>query len=128
MLTEFILQGASVAIAINFLAAGFLAWLHPILVKAISYSGTLGLFAGFNLIAFVLIFLFVEETGGVRLEGLGRLFREPKRNFVRFQVFDFLPWLAKLLIGKSRLQDRPKWVINNEGAEGGSHAGQVQSG
>ncbi|KAM5348985.1 hypothetical protein ACJ41O_008808 [Fusarium nematophilum] len=109
--------GASVAIGINFLFAGFLAFLQPLLVTAIGYSGTLGLFAGFNVISFVLIFLFVEETGGIRLEDLGLVFREPKTEFVRFQVSNFLPWLGKYLMGKSRLEDRPRRIVNSEEGE-----------
>ncbi|KAH6867592.1 hypothetical protein B0T10DRAFT_524292 [Thelonectria olida] len=109
--------GASIAIAVNFLCAGILAWLHPLLTEKIKVSGTLGLFAGLNMVAMVLIFLLVEETGGVRLEALGLVFREKKRDFMRFQVCEFLPWLGKLFIRKSKLENQPKWMVNCEQVE-----------
>ncbi|KEZ43218.1 hypothetical protein SAPIO_CDS4895 [Scedosporium apiospermum] len=106
--------GASMAISVNFLFAGVLAWLLPCLDRGIEVSGTLGVFAGLNLAAFILVFLLVEETGGVRLEALGIVFKEPKRDFMRFQVFEFMPWLGNFLIGRSRWEDRPARMINYE--------------
>ncbi|WZH50326.1 MFS domain-containing protein [Fusarium acuminatum] len=105
--------GASLAISINLIFAGLLAWLQPLLVAGINFGGTLGVFAGLNVVAFVLIFLLVEETSGVPLESLGRVFNEPKRDLFRFQVLDFLPWLGKFLLGRSTLDKRPKREIDS---------------
>jgi len=107
-------QGASVPISINLFFAGLLAFIFPHLLNAINYAGTLGLFAGFNVIAFVSIFLLVEETGGVRLEALGLVFRERKRDFIRFQVRVFLPWLGRFLLLKESWGSRPRRMVNYE--------------
>ncbi|KAM0554046.1 hypothetical protein ACHAPJ_007121 [Fusarium lateritium] len=104
--------GASLAISINFLFAGLLAWLQPLLVEGINFGGTLGLFAGLNIAALILIFLLVEETGRVPLEALGVVFSVPKKEFVHFQVFDFLPWLGRFLLGRASLADRPQRVFD----------------
>jgi hypothetical protein len=93
---------------------GVLTVLVPYMRKSLKYGGILGLFAGFNVISFVAIFLLVEETGGIRLEALGLVFRERKRDFMRFQVVYFLPWLGKFLIGKESLHTRPKRLIDQE--------------
>lgn len=45
--------------------------------------------------AFVLVFLFVEETRLVSLEDLDFVYAVPKSTFTRFQVFDYLPWLMR---------------------------------
>ncbi|KAF4958984.1 hypothetical protein FSARC_10887 [Fusarium sarcochroum] len=106
--------GASLAISINFLFAGLLAWLQPLLVDGINFGGTLGVFSGLNIAAFVLIFLLVEETGRVPLEALGVVFNQSKGDFVHFQAFNFLPWLCKFLLRKSSLTDRPERVFDYE--------------
>lgn len=48
--------------------------------------GTLGFFAGLNIVAFVLIFLFVEETEQLTLEELDKVFDNPKRQFVKERI------------------------------------------
>lgn len=55
----------------------------------------LGAFAGFNLVAFVLVFLYVEETRLVSLEDLDFVYAVPKSVFWRFQAFTYLPWLLR---------------------------------
>jgi hypothetical protein len=114
-------QGASIAISINLLFAGLLAFVVPHLINTINYSGTLGLFAGFNLVALVSVF---QETGGIRLDALGFVFRERKRDFVHFQVFRFLPWLGTFLVGRESLASRPRRLIDFERVDTETHPGQ----
>ncbi|KAG5744175.1 hypothetical protein H9Q69_013680 [Fusarium xylarioides] len=104
--------GASLAISINLLFAGLLAWLQPLLVAGIEFGGTLGVFAGLNVVAFVLIFLLMEETSGVPLESLGSVFKQPKTDLIRFQVFEFLPWFGRFLLGRSSLAERPERTVD----------------
>jgi hypothetical protein len=49
-------------------------------------AGTLGFFAGLNIVAFVLIFFFVEETKQLTLEELDQVFDNPKSQFATYQV------------------------------------------
>ena len=69
-------------------------------------GGCLGLFAGLNLLAFVLVFLLVEETKRRSLEDLDWIFAVPKRTFVRYQMQTYLPWfLRRYFIGVR--EDKP---------------------
>jgi hypothetical protein len=80
---------------INFLFAGLLAWLQPLLVAGINFGGTLGVFSGLNVISFFLIFLLVEQTHGTDLEYLGRVFRRSKLEFVRLQFHKLVPLFGR---------------------------------
>ncbi|KAL7767241.1 hypothetical protein ACKLNR_001542 [Fusarium oxysporum f. sp. zingiberi] len=104
--------GASLAISINLLFAGLLAWLQPLLVAGIRFGGTLGVFAGLNVVAFVLIFLLMEETSGVPLESLRSVFDQPKVDLIHFQLFEFLPWFVRFILGQSSLAGRPERTVD----------------
>lgn len=58
-------------------------------------GGSLGLFSGLNVVAFVLIFLLVEETKRRSLEDLDLIFAVSKKRFIQFQMSDMLPWFFK---------------------------------
>jgi hypothetical protein len=61
------------------------------------------IFAILNLVAFVLVFLLVEETKRRTLEELDHIFAVSKRKFMRYQLFDNLPWLIRCrLFGKKQ--------------------------
>lgn len=60
--------------------------------------GALGLFSGLNIVALVMVFLLVEETKRRTLEDLDHIFAVSKRKFMRFQVFEYLPWLLQRYI------------------------------
>lgn len=79
-------QGCSVAIAVNLFFAGILTLLYPELDPALKHWGGLALFSALNLVAFVLVFLLVEETKGFSLEDLSMVFAVPKHKFVAFQL------------------------------------------
>lgn len=65
------------------------------LVSGLSSPGTLGLFSCFNLVAWVLVFLFVEETRRISLEDLDFIYSVPKSKFWRYQLYEYLPWVLK---------------------------------
>lgn len=62
---------------------------------ALGQARSLGLFGGLNLVALVLVFLFVEETKRRSLEELDHIFAVSKRKFMRFQITERLPWLMR---------------------------------
>ncbi|SCV30613.1 related to myo-inositol transport protein ITR1 [Fusarium fujikuroi] len=105
-------KGASLAISINLLFAGLLAWLQPLLVTGIRFGGTLGVFAGLNVVAFALIFLLMEESSGVPLESLGSVFDQSKKDLIHFQLFKFLPWFGRFILGRSSLAERPERTVD----------------
>lgn len=59
--------------------------------RGLGDGGSLGLFAGLNVIAFVLVLLLVEETKGRSLEELDLVFAVSKRRFMSFQIRKYLP-------------------------------------
>lgn len=71
--------------------------------SALGQKGSLGLFAGLNVVAYVMVFLFVEETKQRSLEELDHIFAVSKREFIRFKVSSYLPWvIRKYVFGLER--------------------------
>lgn len=66
--------------------------------RGLGDAGSLGLFAGLNVLAFVLVFFLVEETKGRSLEDLDLVFAVSKRRFMSFQISEYLPWFIKRYI------------------------------
>ncbi|KAI0513091.1 sugar transporter-domain-containing protein [Xylaria bambusicola] len=92
--------GCAFAIAVNLGFAGLLTIVFPTINSKLYPSGTLGLFSGFNFIAFVLVYLLVEETKELSLEDLSYVLNVPKRVFIRQQV-DYFNWFARrYLLGR----------------------------
>ncbi len=87
--------GAACAIAVNLGFAGLLSIFFPSINSGLRVAGTLGLFSGFNVVALILVFLLLEETKRRTLEELDYIFAVSKRRFMRFQVFEFLPWFVR---------------------------------
>ena len=84
------------AIFVNLLFAGLLAWFYPLIDQDLGGgAGSLGLFAGLNVVALVMVFLLVEETKQRDLEDLDQIYRVSKRKFARYQATVHLPWLLK---------------------------------
>jgi hypothetical protein len=91
--------------------------------SALTSPGSLGLFSGFNVIAFFLVFLFVEETGQISLEDLDFIYNVPKREFWRHQVFKYLPWLFGTYIPyllRRRRGSSAFWDKESQGTRGHS--------
>ncbi|EQB48084.1 hypothetical protein CGLO_12709 [Colletotrichum gloeosporioides Cg-14] len=90
--------GCSVAISVNLFFAGIFTIVFPFINEALGSAGTLYLLAGLNVVAFVLIFLVVEETKQISLEELSQIYAVPKWKFMQYQVKDNLPYLVKRYI------------------------------
>ncbi|KAF5019721.1 hypothetical protein F66182_8264 [Fusarium sp. NRRL 66182] len=110
--------GASVAISINLFFAGLLTILLPRINAVFQMAGTLGFFAGLNLVAFVLIFFFVEETKQLTLEELDQVFDNPKSQFAREKLTERLPLIwKKCFPGKKKNTERrhgyDEWALED---------------
>lgn len=103
---------------INFLFAGLLAWLQPLLVAGINFGGTLGVFSGLNVISFLLIFFLVEQTHGTDLEYLGRVFRRSKLEFARLQFRKLVPLFGKTGPNQDHEMSSPNEDGNGNSSEG----------
>ncbi|GAB1315576.1 hypothetical protein MFIFM68171_05786 [Madurella fahalii] len=89
-------QGCSVAIFVNLLFAGLLAWFYPLIDHDIGErGGALGIFSGLNVLAFILVFLLVEETKQRNLEDLDQIYEISKRKFAWYQWTVALPWALR---------------------------------
>jgi hypothetical protein len=70
----------------------------PRMLNAMTPTGAFGFYAGLNVLAFCMIFLFVPETKQRTLEELDYIFAIPMRTFMRHQLFGVLPWWIKRYI------------------------------
>jgi hypothetical protein len=59
---------------------------------AMTPTGAFGFYAGLNVCAFCMIFLFVPETKQRTPEELDYIFAVPTRTFMNHQLFSVLPW------------------------------------
>ncbi|EWG53749.1 hypothetical protein FVEG_12113 [Fusarium verticillioides 7600] len=109
--------GASVAISINLFFAGLLTILLPRINAVFEMAGTLGFFAGLNIVAFVLIFFFAEETKQLTLEELDTVFNNPKSRFAHYQLTKRLPFLSKRYLLWKKDAERPlaydEWAVED---------------
>ncbi|KAL3956693.1 hypothetical protein ACCO45_009539 [Purpureocillium lilacinum] len=87
--------GMSWAVATNNFWASVLSLTFPRMLTAMSSVGAFGFYAGLNLVALVLIFLFVPETKQKTLEELDYVFAVPDRTHASYQLFTVLPWWIK---------------------------------
>ncbi|KAK5743289.1 hypothetical protein LTR17_002766 [Elasticomyces elasticus] len=110
--------GMSFAVFTNLFGAGLLALFVPALTNAIGHIGLLGIFAGLNVVAFVLVFFFVRETAGaavgggafgsmisVSLEELNYIFGVSTKVHAKYQWKTVLPWAWQYYI--LRDEERP---------------------
>ncbi|KAL8893487.1 MAG: hypothetical protein Q9192_005214, partial [Flavoplaca navasiana] len=79
--------GMSLAVSINLFWAAVLTVVYPKLSDALTPTGAIGFFAGLNIIAFLMIFLWVPETKQRTLEELDYIFAVPTRKHMHYQVF-----------------------------------------
>lgn len=87
--------GMSWAVATCLFWAAVLSITFPRILRAFHPVGAFCFYAGLNLTAWVLIFLFVPETKQRTLEELDYVFAVPTRTHARYQVTKALPWWFK---------------------------------
>ncbi len=87
--------GMSWAVATNNFWGSVLSLTFPRMLSALAPTGSFGLYAGLNLIAFALIFLFVPETKQKTLEELDYVFAVPDRKLAKYHLGTVAPWAIK---------------------------------
>ncbi|KAF2138546.1 uncharacterized protein K452DRAFT_301081 [Aplosporella prunicola CBS 121167] len=87
--------GMSWAVATNNFWASILSITFPRLLRAFTPQGTFGFYAGLNIVALVMIFLFLPETKQRTLEELDYVFAVPTRTHARFMASKMLPWWCR---------------------------------
>jgi hypothetical protein len=82
----------SMAVATGNCWAALLSSTFPRILTALKPQGAFGLYAGGNVLALVLVFLFLPETKQRTLEELDHVFAVPTRRFIKYQTTEVLPW------------------------------------
>lgn len=59
------------------------------------FQGAFCLYAGFNVVAFVMIFLWLPETKQRTLEELDYVFAVPTKTFIHYNTTKWIPWFMK---------------------------------
>ncbi|KAL2050299.1 hypothetical protein ABVK25_009407 [Lepraria finkii] len=99
--------GMSLAVAVNLCWAGVLTVSFPRMTAAFGPTGAFGFFAGLNVMAFVMIFLWVPETKQRTLEELDYIFAVPTRRHMQYQVTEVLPYAFRRFILRKDVELRP---------------------
>ncbi|KAB5583687.1 hypothetical protein GE09DRAFT_947106, partial [Coniochaeta sp. 2T2.1] len=87
--------GMGWAVATCLFWASVLSITFPKMLAALGVLGSFCLYAGFNILAFIMIFFLVPETKQRTLEELDYIFAVPTRVFARYQLTKALPWWFK---------------------------------
>ncbi|KAL2176495.1 uncharacterized protein P884DRAFT_29905 [Thermothelomyces heterothallicus CBS 202.75] len=87
--------GMGFAVATCLFWASVLGITFPFLLKKAGVVGAFGVYAGFNVVALLMIFFFVPETKQRTLEELDYVFAVPTRKFGKYQLTEALPWFIK---------------------------------
>ncbi|TQN75081.1 putative metabolite transport protein YfiG [Colletotrichum shisoi] len=87
--------GMSWAVATCLFWAAVLSITFPIMLADIGVIGSFCFYAGLNVVAFVMIFLWLPETKQRTLEELDYIFAVPTRVFMRYQIREALPYWFK---------------------------------
>ena len=94
--------GMSWAVATCLFWAAVLSITFPRLIRAFHPVGAFAFYAGLNVTALVLIFLFVPETKQRTLEELDYVFAVPTRTHMHYQLTKALPyWTKKYILRKN---------------------------
>lgn len=87
--------GMSWAVATNNFWGSILSLTFPRMLTAMTATGAFSFYAGLNLVALALIFLFVPETKQKTLEELDYVFSVSDRRHAQYQLTEVLPWWIK---------------------------------
>ncbi|EIT72927.1 hypothetical protein BDV35DRAFT_404842 [Aspergillus flavus] len=87
--------GMAWAVATNNFWAAVLSLTFPYILREFKPQGAFGFYAGLNIVALVLIFLFLPETKQRSLEELDRVFSVSTRAHAKYQLTEALPWWFK---------------------------------
>jgi len=112
--------GMSFATAVLWFFNFVISITFPRLLGAFTPQGAFGWYAGWNVIGFVLILLFVPETKALSLEELDQVFGVPTNVHAAYQM-KALPHNIKRHILRMKVDDMPP-LYEHEGAVGKTYA------
>ncbi|CAO2647249.1 Nn.00g081710.m01.CDS01 [Neocucurbitaria sp. VM-36] len=100
--------GMSWAVATNNFWASVLSLTLPRMLKAMKPQGVFGFYAGLNIVALIMIFLWMPETKQRTLEELDYIFAVPTRTHMKYQAKQNLPWWFKTYILRRKGLTKPQ--------------------
>lgn len=87
--------GMAFAVATCLFWAAVLGITFPLMLGKFGVMGCFAFYAALNVLALILIFLFLPETKQRTLEELDYIFAVPTRQFMKYQVTKTIPWWFK---------------------------------
>ncbi|RMJ23200.1 galactose-proton symport [Aspergillus sp. HF37] len=104
--------GMSWAVATCFFFAAILSITFPPMLQAMTVTGAFGFYAGLNVVALVMIFLWLPETKQRTLEELDYIFNISTSKFMAHQCFRVLPWWFKNWVFRMKVGPCPSlWAF-----------------
>lgn len=97
--------GMSFAVSTANSWAAVLSFTFPRIAAALQPQGAFMLYAVLNVVAVVIVFLFVPETKKKSLDELDDVFSIPTRTFIRYQSTEYMPWFVR------------RYILRQKGAE-----------
>ncbi|KAJ5155580.1 Major facilitator superfamily domain general substrate transporter [Penicillium capsulatum] len=110
--------GMSWAVATCLGWAAVLSITFPRMLWAMTPTGAFGFYAGLNVLALVMIFLWVPETKQRTLEELDYIFAVPTRVHMHYQVCKALPYWVKRYIFRMSVELEPLYKLDGLASEG----------
>ncbi|OJJ50259.1 hypothetical protein ASPZODRAFT_139573 [Penicilliopsis zonata CBS 506.65] len=104
--------GMSWAVATCLGWAAVLTITFPRMLAVMTPMGAFGFYAGLNVTAFVMIYLWVPETKQRTLEELDYVFAVPTRVHMHYQVFKALPWWFRKYIFRQDVHLEPLYKFD----------------
>lgn len=110
--------GMAFAVSTNLFWAAILSITFPLMLRRLEVIGAFGFYAGLNILAFCLIFLFVPETKQRTLEELDYIFAVPSHLFTRYQLTKTLPYTFRrwFLFQRNTPKPEPLYQFELEGS------------
>jgi sugar porter (SP) family MFS transporter len=96
--------GMGWAVATCFFWAAVISMSFPLIIAKFQPQGAFGFFAAMNVLAFIMIFLFVPETKQRTLEELDYIFAVPTTTFMKYQLTQAAPHWIKVNILRRKNQ------------------------
>lgn len=110
--------GMSWAVATCLFWAAVLSITLPRMLTVLTPVGFFGFYAGLNVLAFVMIFLWLPETKQRTLEELDYIFATPTRTFMKHQCGTVLPWWFKTWVLRQKIGPCPSlWTFDGHVAD-----------
>ena len=108
-------MGMSWAVATNNFWASVLSLTWPRMLRAMKPQGAFGFYAGLNILALIMIFLWLPETRQRSLEELDYVFAVPTRTHMRYQLFKVLPyWVRTQILRRKGLTPPQLYKFSDE--------------